>query len=466
MAQTNNRQAFPDCEIPTSTERSKAIESSVSLAESGLALFAMALLTFASLLVQFAVSLDSWVFVFLVSKPIVDLTWRWQFFDLFEQQVNVQTIVALMVILLNGIAFIFRKRKLPLARPVVCLMGLAGLSVCLTPTSWGFNELLRLYAGTSLFLTAGWVLATEKKFDRFAYWFLGAVFVPVFLSYFQLAGILPFEYWDWIEKSEIGRVSGTYLHPLGLVYYLIYAIPLALYLLEKENDHKWFPLTFLILAFGALFFTYDRTALVAIVLQVILWLALMRRHRLVLFLTLSVVLVAMVLSSRLEAIYDPLLATFRGEMDFGDPRFLRGRGMQFYVFLHSLYESHPIYWLIGRGGSVASGFVPDWGNLESNEAHNDFIRILQAYGILGLGLYVRIVSGFWKASQWLRVSGEPYSFRLGSLMLVVLPAILFCSLTSEPMRYPTGVWYLFMLGSVVMLRAQRRESEISEKESV
>lgn len=465
MGNTNNQRIFQQYEMQPSIEHRKTATSSVTLVESGLALAAIAILSAGAALVQFAVSLDSWVVLFLVSKPLVDLTWRWQFFDLFEQQVNLQTLVALLVILLNAIAFFFGKRTLPFARPVLCLMGLASLSVCLTPTSWGLNELLRLCAGTSFFFTAGWVLDSGKKFDRFANWFLAAVFVPVLLSYFQLAGILPFEYWDWMEKAEIGRVSGTYVHPLGLVYYLIYAIPLALYLLEKRNGPRWFPSSFLILALGALFFTYDRTALVAVVLQVILWLILMRRYRVVAILTLSVVLAATVFASRLGVIYDPLLATFRGEVGISDPSFLRGRGMQFYVFLHSLFTSHPIFWLVGRGGSVAAGFVPGWGELESNEAHNDFIRILHAYGVLGLGLYFAIVSAFWRASRRLRASGEAYSHRLGSLLLVVLPAILFCSMTSEPMRYPTGVWYLFVLGSVVMLRAKALEPEARVRKS-
>lgn len=65
------------------------------------------------------------------------------------------------------------------------------------------------------------------------------MFIPVILLFFQLAKVLPFEYWDVIDGNVIGRVSGTYKYPLGLIYYLIFALPPSLHLLSSSTT-PWY----------------------------------------------------------------------------------------------------------------------------------------------------------------------------------------------------------------------------------
>ena len=70
---------------------------------------------------------------------------------------------------------------------------------------------------------------------------------------------------------------------------------------------------------------------------------------------------------------------------------------------------------------------------------------------VGLG----ILFSFFRHSVRLRRSKDPFRFRLSNLMLVALTSIVLLSITTEPMRYPTGIWHLFALGSVV--RVQYRQ---------
>jgi O-antigen ligase len=137
--------------------------------------------------------------------------------------------------------------------------------------------------------------------------------------------------------------------------------------------------------------------------------------------------------------------------------------MNWYLFLHSLFSSHPLFWLFGSGGSVAEGFVHRFGYWSSNEPHNDFIRILQAYGLIGLGLYLAILFSFLWKSLRLRRMRDRFLSHLGNLMIVVLTSIVLLSVTTEPMRYPTGVWYLFALGSVVSVQYRRLRQYSSGK---
>ncbi len=410
----------------------------------------------ALLLAFYAVcNLPGLVFFLLISKPLIDLTWRWRFIEIAEQGVNVQTLVSVFVILLTGLALILRRRQVVLWRWIALFLVSATISVVLTPTSWGINELIRLYAGVAFAFTAGLVLNTEEVFDRFAKYFVLMVSVPVGLSFLQKAQILPFEYWDWIEGQAVGRVSGTYQHPLGLIYFLVYAIPLALYLLAKPSQSVRYRLLlwlFIVLSLVALVFTYHRTALVAIGLEIWLWMVLTRQYGKAILLVLLGGFLVFWLRDWVQLLYTNIVDLIQGKVVFSSGEFLRGRGMNWYLFLHSLFSSHPLFWFFGRGGSVAEGFVPYFGYWSSNEPHNDFIRILHAYGVIGLGLYLAILFSFFWKSLRLRRLQDHFSHHLGNLMIVVLTSIVLLSVTTEPMRYPTGVWYLFALGSVVSVR--------------
>lgn len=402
--------------------------------------------------------LQKLVWLLLVTKPLVDLTWRWRFVTVAEQGVNIQTLVGLLVVVVTGLAAFFWNKHLVLDLKIILFLIVASLAVLLTPTSWGINELVRLFAGVSFFFTAGIVLDREESFDRFAKYFVLIVTVPVILSFLQQAQILPFEYWDWIEDHWVGRVSGTYQHPLGLIYFLVYAIPLALYLLAKGSHplrYRLFLWLFIGISLVALAFTYHRTALVTIGLGIWLWMVLTKKYGRALLLVALGGLLAFWLREWLQLLYANIVDIIQGEVAFSSGAFLRGRGMNWYLFLNSLFSSHPLFWLFGRGGSVAEGFVPNFGYWSSNEPHNDFIRILHAYGFVGLGLYLAILFSFFRQSLRLRRMRDWFLCHLGNLMIVVLVSIVLLSITTEPMRYPTGVWYLFALGSVVKVQYRR-----------
>jgi len=64
-------------------------------------------------------TLPGWVFFLLISKPLIDLTWRWRFIEIAEQGVNIQTLVSVFVILLTGLALILRRRQVVLWRWIV-----------------------------------------------------------------------------------------------------------------------------------------------------------------------------------------------------------------------------------------------------------------------------------------------------------------------------------------------------------
>ena len=78
----------------------------------------------------------------------------------------------------------------------------------------------------------------------------------------------------------------------------------------------------------------------------------------------------------------------------------------------------------------------------------------ELYGVDIVPEGIETVYFFWKSLR-LRRMRDPFSHHLGNLMIVVLTSIVLLSVTTEPMRYPTGVWYLFALGSVVSMQYRR-----------
>jgi O-antigen ligase len=397
---------------------------------------------------------NGWIFFLLVTKPLVDLTWRWEFFHVINQRVNPQAIIAIAVAVMNGIVLVSSRRYPRHSRRVLLLLGLATLAVIVTPTSWGANELLRLFSGVSFFFSAGVVLGEKNKFDRFAVIFLAVLCIPLILSLFQVAGILPFEYWDWIDGQETGRASGTYQHPLEIVFFLIYAVPMALHRWEnseKGKAERFFLAVFFLLASLGLVFTFHRAGWVAIVVELGVWYGSKRQLKKILLGALAVTALAVAFSDRVSLLYEPATEMVSGEADFASGNFMRGRGANWIAFLVSYANGGPVRWFIGKGGSVAEVSLVGIVEYSENEPHNDFIRILHAYGLIGLVLYLSLLLKFLQAGLRSRNSASPFHRGLGRILLCSLAGILLLSMTAEPMRYPTSIWYLFALGSALFV---------------
>lgn len=395
---------------------------------------------------------NAWIFFFLALKPLIDLTWRWSFFRFSEQSVNTQAIVGLTVLALNGVAVLKTAAWRRLPKHVMVMLAFASVSVLFSPSSWAFNELIRLLAGTTFFYTAGPLLADPKQFDRFAKAFLLAMTLPVVLSYFQWAGILPYEYWDWLDGQSVNRASGTYPTPLSMSFFLYYAFPLALSIAGGKTQSagaKGGAIVFLLLASGALALGNHRTAYVIVALQIVTSLALTNGRRAVLGFLAVLVLVVALSFSWLQTLSAPITDALSGKDDMENGQFFRGRGFQWLLFLNSYAASGPFHWVMGNGGSTIAGYDPEDTDVDSSEPHNDYIRILHAYGIVGLLLYLSTIALFLKRSFRLLRSVEEFPRRLARIMLLALIAILIQSAVMEPMRYPTGVWYLFAIGAAL-----------------
>lgn len=426
----------------------------ISLAENVVAAAIMSLFAGTSAFASWAARSNGWIFFFLVAKPLFDLTWRWRFFRLSEQGVNIQTFVSLAALGLNLAVLLRRRAWRNFPSRVLVFLGFAAFSVALSPSTWGFNELLRLLAGTAFFYTAGPSLADGRQFDRFARALLVVSAIPLGLSFLQIAGMLPYDYWDWIDGVRIGRASGTYNTPLGLIYLFMYTIPLALYLATNRRQAQgtrrlaW---VFIFAASISLAFTYHRMGYAAIALEVAVWLYLNKGRRAVLVLSAVLITATLTSLSFLDQLYQPVVTSLASGADLSSEEFLRGRGVQWFLYMDSYTSARPIHWVFGLGGSVIAGLEEedDAYVLSPNEPHNDFIRILHAYGAAGLILYLSILVLFCRRALQILHSSQEAERGLASVVLVSLLGVMLLSITAEPTRYPNAIWYLFALSSAM-----------------
>ena len=396
-------------------------------------------------------SSNGWVLFFLITKPLIDLTWRWEFLKFSEQRVNLQAVIGVLIIGFASVRAWHLRRKITYVRPAVLLLSVATISVLYSPSSWALNELIRLYSGIAFFFVAGEALQKQMNFDRFALAFVAVVSVPVLLAFVQVAGLVPFDYWDWIDGQEVGRASGTYNMPLGLIYLFMYSIPFTLYLLERGGG--WFLRISLAASLLALGFTYHRTAFIAIAAQLILWLLLKKRFAAAFGLCAAGCLAAVLYAGAIRTLYAPLTSAVQGDVDVSSDEFLRGRGIIWATFLADYAQGSPVHWLFGRGGSVLnSSLLLD--EMGENDPHNDFVRLLHDYGILGMLLYISLLARL-TVTGWKALGGGPFPNAVARMFLVSLVAVLILSFTGEPTRYPSAILYLLSLGSLMfVLRSQ------------
>jgi O-antigen ligase len=234
---------------------------------------------------------------------------------------------------------------------------------------------------------------------------------------------------------------------LNIVFYAICAVPMALTAMADSRSPwtKMAVLALIVVSLLACVFTLHRTGLVVVLIQLCGLIILRRKHLWALVLISVAVILAAYQLDRIRTIYTGLWGLVTGDLSAIS---FRGREANWMAFLRSLFNAHPFYWFIGRGVSDATAFMPAGYVLSAKEPHNDFIRILHLYGIIGLGLYIVMLGKI--AAIGIRLSQLRDSFcrGLGNVILLLLLGVVILSVTTEPSRYPAGVWYLIALGSI------------------
>ncbi len=267
------------------------------------------------------------------------------------------------------------------------------------------------------------------------------VVVTLVMALLQLAGILPYKDFDYVDGVQVGRISGGYEKP---VIFTVVLFPVFLWAASIYKTHRLRSALTIVAVLWIVFVSGLRTALIVYLFLTLLLALRIDFYKAVrLFLKcLGPMLIAFALVTLLWAI---------GELLPG-AGLLRGRLGMWIAHANELFGGGLMRFLLGSGNtSLDAATLARFDVYHANEVHNDFIRIVVYGGIVGSSLFSYLLyRHFSLTSAFFRVSKEErylYSFPIIFLVLYMV--------TNEPSFYPSFFWLLAM-SSVLVLEFRRR----------
>lgn len=425
-------------------------------------------------------NLDNVIFWLLILKPLVDCFWETELSTAYGQRVNPQSIVALLPIALLLLAVARYGWRLVRAEPLAIVLFVFPVIAVLRFYPLGVKELFKLWSGLALFLIAGNLFTDERRYRLFLRIFTIAVAGLIALCLLQFIGVLPYRYFEQFNGPD-GRLTGLYRHPLNLTSFLIIG-HIALLMLLVERFRGWIVYGLLALIYFVLYFTFHRTSLVIVAMDLSLFSVVYRR-----FWPAVLFVVIVFLSSVISPVGREYMQTVAGGLGAqrlsaaiapkpkaapvvseaarpvsGERRslarrvLLRGRVVTWSYFLHDFMRRSPTTILFGSADSIA--YRPDTHEF-SDEPHGDYLRLFMCYGAVWVAIYLIFLACLLSRSLFLAFSAVPFHAELGFVSFVLLLGYVAMSVPMEMTRFPSSNWYtLVFASSASALFARRRDS--------
>ncbi len=376
----------------------------------------------------------------LIIRTGADFLTATELFSLGGIGVNFTSLTGIIVILL-AVFSLFRERAwrgLPLAKPWLLFLG-ASLAVSLFSINGllSLTELLRWLSFFALFVLGYSLFSDGKKSSFLIKSIILSSVIPALAAFWQLLNGLG------IFDGERWRLSGTFVHPNMLAFYLVFIITLLLFLflnLKRESLEKYVYLLFSLPLFVLLFFTYTRGAWICLFL--VLFLIGLARFRLFLLSFLVIVLIFYVGFLPFRERLDSLMAFSAADST---------------VWRLELWRDSLEYakdsWLIGHGPGTSAYLIGQHRSplLGSSEPHNDYIKLILEVGLLGLGAYLflllSLLRRLWRGWR----QDEAPRRRLLFLFMIVFSLALFISSAGDNILKDSSLQWSFwaLLGSLL-----------------
>ena len=242
--------------------------------------------------------------------------------------------------------------------------------------------------------------------------------------------------------SVVGRVQGSFEHPNLFAGYIAFLIPLASVIVFNRRFHptiRWIAAAALLLALPALYLSYSRASIVALVLGAILWLALLRPRTAVLIAATVAVASLALAPAALEERFDP----DRGQNDLSER-------VALWKAAGEIYAEHP---LLGVGPNnfpdaytelpTGPGFSP-YHRLQLEDepvppphAHNLYLNVLAEEGVVGaialILLLIASISVVYRGCHVRDPAGRSICIAIGvGLMTLLANSFVNATLFTEP----------------------------------
>ena len=409
--------------------------------------------------------IKSFLFALLVFKPLVDLTWNGPSIDIMGAKLNIQGGLALGTFVVLG-TYVLLVERPKITASVGWLLAFAAVN-CMsfllgTKNGVACADFLRVISGIPILILGKHVFCDRQVVRRFTLVFLAVLIVPYSLAFLQHIGVIKWGYHTTLLGEEVFRITGGYMHPFGLSRYLYIAVPLIFLIWTDSKSLKTKTLLFCSFCLAGIFtvLTLFRMAILVFSSQCILW-PWFRKKRFTTITCAFVLIVAGIISEGLNKglfteQYQKLSQSRKMEKVFN----YRGAIWMGYV---DLYQSGSNFQrLLGYGMYTdASKFQLAYNeNLDiSNDAHNDYIRILVENGLLGLICYLGfLLTLFSSIRKAVHKSRSEFARNYAIVAQIILISFLIMSITTRPTEEVTCFWYLLAVCSPIAVKSKLRGS--------
>lgn len=223
---------------------------------------------------------DILLFVFAI-RPIIDLAWKY----IILLNMNLAGLTAIIIIILSILYFTFYP-KLSLSFTscigIIYVIYIGTITLINSSSLIDFNYSLRLMSEI-VFLIVIAPHISIKKLDTLLLLFTITTLVPIFITYFQTMGIIPYTYFDYINGVQICRGSGGYRQPSVLTRFCSIGLLYTFYMLEDKKmskSKKSLLIIYIILNILAIILSYHRTGYLLVIIETLYWLYLKNQKKL------------------------------------------------------------------------------------------------------------------------------------------------------------------------------------------
>jgi hypothetical protein len=434
--------------------------------------FVMVLFILLSMLIYLLNDPIKGIILFLSTKCVFDMFWfiKLPIAEFFE--LNVQRLIGILFpLVLLGI-FVFRERNFfkalntSLSKIILVYMVFNILAIFFAPSSSkALVQFSKIIGSYILFFVFGAATFSESDLRKLIHYFLIFLWIPLGIAFLENFGVVSFSSlvqntgYIFSSSGEVyaSRLVGLYSHPFDVVRYLVVAFPLTLWLISTEVNPSrkfFYHMNFLFLCL-AMWRTFYRTGWIILALQLIFWLKMRKKHKVMLAVILICVCVVLMNLSFFGNLYDTLLVLLHPS----EPQIMSAFSGRFVIWsfhLAKFAKSSTLERFFGHGlGSDAAIYyeMSDVLSATRESNHSDFIRNLSEMGIMGLGLYLLVLVLLGKELfSRVKREGNPSFRAFGQSVFLIFIGFLFLSNVADPSLNPSIAWYLWGFAGIVIGR--------------
>jgi hypothetical protein len=400
-----------------------------------------------SILVVSAIKVDYFIYILLGLKPFIDLTWSTRFFSVSQTSLSALHLIGFYVFLFAGYFYFFYRDKNKIYNEriiwIFILVHILSSFVAIFVGSYTFidtvDSLLRIFDAYFAYFIFYKLLKNEKNLMRV----IGVIWVSTF--FLGILSVMTYSEGNYnIDVSQqVVRFAGLYNDPGTPAYISIMSLVFGTLFVEKSRNRgsgRTLILTFyfatVLMVTYLLRITLTKSAIVMLIVFLVLWFGLFKKKLIV------VVPLMIAFGYFAYTASEGLRTRLKTEVDF------------FQDGAFSIEAARPIgsgrvgYWerLITIYKNRFTTYQKLFGSARTYGAHNQYLAYLMQVGIVGLGVFLIILSRFyWRLYCLYKRYRKPELY----MSMVVLTIFSVYGMTGHPFEYTTLLWYLMLLLSLI-----------------